>query len=55
MGKHNELEVLLDAKQDWKNQLGLSYYNNSMLQLNVMDSCVGYLLAKHAENLELIS
>ena len=31
VGRHNEMEIYLDPKNDWKNSLGLSYYSNSML------------------------
>ena len=46
------MEIHLDHKNDWKNSLGLSYYSNSMLQLIVMDSCVGYFLSKHFDEPE---
>jgi len=46
------MEIYLDPKNDWKNMLGLSYYSNSMLQLMVMDSCVGYFLSKHFDSTE---
>lgn len=52
VGRHNEMEIYLDPKNDWKNSLGLSYYSNSMLQLMVMDSCVGYFLSKHFDTPE---
>ncbi len=52
VGRHNELEVSLEPKKDWKVVLGLSYYSNSMLQVMVMDSCVCFFLAKHFESPE---
>jgi len=30
-GRNNEMEVLLDAKEDQKNVLGLSYYSNALM------------------------
>lgn len=30
-GKNNEMEVLLDAKDDQKTILGLSYYSNELM------------------------
>jgi len=31
-GRNNEMEVMLDPKEDQKNQLGLSYYSNALMQ-----------------------
>lgn len=36
--KNEQLEVLLDSKEDQKNVLGLCYYRNQMMQHLVMDS-----------------
>jgi hypothetical protein len=41
------MEVLLDAKEDQKTVLGLSYYSNALMQSQIMDVTVGYLLTKY--------
>jgi hypothetical protein len=46
-GRNNEMEVVLDAKEDQKNELGLSYYSNALMQSQIMDCCIAFLLTKH--------
>jgi glycerol-3-phosphate O-acyltransferase len=41
------MEVVLAAKEDFKNELGLSYYSNQIMQSQILDCCVAFLLTKH--------
>ena len=45
-GASDEQEVLLDAKQDKKVMLGLSYYSNALFQPLIMDHLVGYFIVR---------
>jgi hypothetical protein len=55
VGRHNEMEIYMDKKNDWKTVLGLTYYSNQMLQLILMDSCVGFFLSKHFDSLGTVN
>jgi hypothetical protein len=46
-GRNAEMEVLLEAKDDPKIELGLSYYSNALMQSQIMDCCIAFLLTKH--------
>lgn len=46
-GRNNEMEVVLDAKNDQKIELGLSYYSNALMQSQILDCCIAFLLTKH--------
>lgn len=41
------MEVVLAAKEDQKNELGLSYYSNALMQSQILDCCMAFLLTKH--------
>lgn len=45
-GASNDEEVVLDARSDTKNMLGLSYYANTLFQPLIMDHLVGYFIAR---------
>lgn len=49
-GAQNDMEVNLDAKDDVKVVMSLSYYSNSLMQMQIVDCCVGYLLNKHFDS-----
>jgi hypothetical protein len=46
-GQNTEMEVVLDAKDDQKTVLGLSYYSNALMQQFILDCCIGYMLNRH--------
>jgi hypothetical protein len=46
-GRNAEMEVVLEAKDDPKIELGLSYYSNALMQSQIMDCCIAFLLTKH--------
>lgn len=45
-GKNDEMEVILDAREDWKNLLSLSYYSNMILMSFILDFCICYILTR---------
>ena len=45
-GMSDEKEVILQAREDEKTLLSLSYYSNSLLQSFIMDVCIAYILQR---------
>ena len=46
-GRKQEMEVVLDAKEEERTYLSLSYYSNALMGSFIMDVCIGMILTRY--------